>query len=69
MQLMAGMSSQDGKFNPQAPQKGFEITLQKEKDKFFLETGYKTDAVTRTIKLGRDKENEDKFVALKKRAE
>ena len=56
MNLMQELSREDPatgqtKFDPKnASQKGFDISLQKEKDKFFMETGYNTDAVTRVIK-------------------
>ncbi len=58
MNLMQELSKPDpatGKttFDPKnASQKGFDISLQKEKDKFYMETGYNTDAVTKVIKQG-----------------
>ena len=68
MKLMAELSKPDPttgqtKFDPKdASQKGFNISLQKEKDIFFMETGYCTDAVTKVIKMGQEADKEAKFL-------
>lgn len=61
LQLMQGLGTKDeatGKtiFNPNAAaEAGFDVMLQMEKDRFFLETGVNTDAVTKILREDKEK--------------
>lgn len=73
MTLMKGLGTTDPKtgktlFDPAAAsEKGFDIMLQMEKDKFFMDTGYTSDAVTKRMKIQREETKQAEFVAMQNR--